>query len=885
MAVLALSTPNVSADIYVSPGGNDAWSGRHAAPNRARTDGPFRTLQRALDEVARIRSQGGARRGVTVLVRRGTYVLDAPLEMDARHSGQEGAPTVIAAYPGEKPVITGGVRLTGWKVEDGRWVLDIPEVRDGKWYFEQLFVNGKRRYRPRLPKNAYFEIAAQAEPSPEAAGKGYDRFVFREGDIRADWHNREDVDVLVFQSWTMARLRIGDVDMANRTVRFAKPTLSAVWYFAMNAGHRYIVENVREALTEPGEWYLDRRSGRLTYIPVPGERPDRAEVWAPRLEYLLDLKGDPDTGRWVDHIVLRGLTFEHTNWVTPPEGYQFPQAEVSIPAAIRATGVRNSRFEGCVVRRIGHYAISLGVGCQRNVIEGCEITDMAAGGVKLGMEWEETKPERVSGYNTVRDCLIAHGGRMHPAAVGVWIGRSPGNVIAHNEICDLYYTGISIGWVWGYAPVKQYPTTIEYNYIHDIGQGVLSDMGGTYSLGQNMGSVQRFNVFRDIESFSYGGWGIYFDEGTYGMLAENNLVYRCSSAGFHQHYGRENIVRNNIFAFNRDSQLMRTRAEDHLSFTIERNIVYWETGPLLASNWQGSNYRFQNNLYWRVGGGPIDFAGASFEQWQAKGQDQGSVIADPLFVAPKKGDFRLRPGSPAEKIGFVPFDYSRAGRIGKGIARPESVWQPRAYPYPKAQLTPRPIALDFEDVPVGALSPQGVTNEGGGGASIRVTDETAASGKHSLKFVDKPGLSANYLPLFELYPRYRQGVVTVSFALRVEKGTLMYHEWRDAASPYRSGPYLRVEPDGSVRTRDRKLLDLPHGVWVRFDVRCGLGKKANGKYDVTVRLPGRTAPLVFRDLPMNPAFDQLHWMLFVADADAEGVFYLDDITVTDRSRR
>jgi len=877
--------PTPAADVYVSPAGNDSWSGRLAAPNRDRTDGPVATVAAALTAARVLRGTRATGSCLTVLVRKGTYVLSEPLVIGPEDSGADGAPTIIAAYPGEKPLITGGVRLTGWRAEKGRWTLQIPEVRAGTWWFEQLFVGGKRRYRPRLPKGGYHLIEAEAAPSPAAQGRGFDRFQFADGDIRGDWHNRSDVDVLCFQSWTMARMRIAEVDETKRIVRFADPTLSTASFFGLPTGYRYIIENVREALSEPGEWYLDRKSGELTYIPMRGENPRRTEVWAPRLEHLVEFRGDPASRRWVQNVTLRGLTFSHANWVTPPGGYQSAQAEVPIGAAIRAVGARHCTLERCAVRHVGGYAVDFGAACQFDTIQDCEITDTGAGGVKLGETSGAADPELLSGWHTVSNSLIAHGGRMHPAGIGVWVGASPHNTVTHNEICDLYYTGISVGWSWGYAPTASHHNTIEYNHIHHIGQGVLSDMGATYTLGLAPGTVQRLNRFHDIESYGYGGWGIYFDEGTTGMVAENNVVYACKSAGFHQHYGRDNIVRNNVFAMNRESQLMRTRAEDHLSFTFERNIVLWDTGSLLASNWSGSNYRFRNNLYWRTGGRAFDFAGATLEEWQRRGQDAGSVVADPKFRNVAKADFRLRDALPAARVGFVPFDVSDAGRTGPRAGSVEPVDPCRAYPPPPPPEPPAPIVLDFESCSVGDRAPGAMTIEENERATIRVSDEAAAGGSKSLKFTDAPGQRANYNPHLFFTPGYADGALEARFALRVDKGVRMYHEWRDSASPYHVGPSVAVAPDGAMSASGRKLLDVPVGVWFRVEIRCAIGKAGSGKYDVIVRLPGRTAPLRFADIPCDPAFRHLDWFGFTADGTEAGVFFVDDLSLSPRRRK
>jgi hypothetical protein len=163
------------------------------------------------------------------------------------------------------------------------------------------------------------------------------------------------------------------------------------------------------------------------------------------------------------------------------------------------------------------------------------------------------------------------------------------------------------------------------------------------------------------------------------MTAENNIVYNTKTGGFHQHYGKENILRNNIFAFAKDQQVQRSRQEPHRSFTFEHNIVYWKSGPLLGSQWGDDKYLLDHNLYWRTDSKPIEFAGMPLEKWKAKGQDQHSVIADPLFENPEKGDFRAKTGSPASQIDFKPIDMSGVG--ASGLTRPADA--PPAFPISK----------------------------------------------------------------------------------------------------------------------------------------------------------------------------------------------------------
>jgi parallel beta-helix repeat protein len=191
-------------------------------------------------------------------------------------------------------------------------------------------------------------------------------------------------------------------------------------------------------------------------------------------------------------------------------------------------------------------------------------------------------------------------------------------------------------------------------------------MGGIYTLGTQPGTVIRNNRFHDIAAIKYGGWGIYFDEGTSNVVAENNVVYRTTHGGLHQHYGRDNVFRNNIIAFGRDAQVQRTRLESHQSFTFERNIVYWDKGELTVGDWSNRNVTFDHNVYWKPDGSKdLRIGNLPLDQWRTQGMDPHSVLADPKFVDAARGNFNLQSDSPALVAGFVPFDQSDVGPRGK----------------------------------------------------------------------------------------------------------------------------------------------------------------------------------------------------------------------------
>ena len=651
---------------YVATGGNDAWSGTRPDPNAKKTDGPLATPARARDAVRALKAAGQLVRPVTVYLRGGTYFLTEPLALTPEDSGAEAAPITWKAYRNEKPVLSGGVRVTGFKKgEGGRWTAPAPAgIVEGRWKFRQLFVNGRRANRTRLPKNGYYRVMSTPGMPKEQPSWNYpsDKFEFSPGEIRADWTNLGDVEIRVLHFWIDTHLLIKEVDEAARIVTFDRTSRARFVDDFSPQGARYFAENVREALEDPGQWYLDRQAGVVHYLPIPGEDMRKADVIAPRLPAILRLEGRPEEGKWVEHVAFEGLVFRYAEYDLPPDDSGSGQAADGVPGAVWARGARHVRIEGCEVSQCGTYGIQLADGCRRVAIVGNELADLGAGGVRLSGSTADGPESLRTGEAAISDNHIHDCGQIWLSAVGILLQHADRNLIAHNHVHNINYSGISVGWVWGYTPSVSRDNIIEFNHVHDIGKGLLSDMGGIYTLGVSPGTVIRNNVFHDIRSHGYGGWGIYTDEGSTDILIENNVVYRTKTGGFHQHYGKENIIRNNIFAFAGEGQLQRSRDnEDHLSFTFERNIVYWAEGPLLHSNWTNRRYRLDRNLYFNVAGRPINCAGRSFQAWQAEGQDRHSRVADPMFVSPPEGDYRLKKGSPALKLGFKTIDTSGVG--------------------------------------------------------------------------------------------------------------------------------------------------------------------------------------------------------------------------------
>jgi len=873
--------------LYVSPNGNDGWSGRLERPNSQKTDGPKASLAGARDAIRQLKSDGPLEAPVRVIVAAGTYTLTEPFTLNPQDSGTKKFPITYEATSGARPVFTGGRVITDFKMMEARfWQAHLPDVASGKWYFEQLFVNGRRAVRARTPNKFYHYMG----PTTEIPIEGKQGQFRRATQVRADalkplqnLDDRElrDVTLTAYHKWCITRRYLTAIDTsANMIVTIGEKLKS---YSGWPNNTRFHLENFRNAMDAPGEWFLER-SGTFYYIPLPGEYISKAHFVAPVIEKLVIFEGKPEEGKFVQHVRLKGLTFHHNQSLLPRTGYYPFQAAFVTEAAIMADGARNITIEDCEVGHVATYGVWFRRGCRDCKLQRSYIHDLGAGGVRIGEgRIRPDEPSRTS-HITVDNNIIRTGGRIYTSAVGVWIGQSGDNTVTHNDIGDFFYTGLSVGWRWGYSESLGKRNNLSYNHVHHIGWGVLSDMGGIYTLGPSEGTIVRNNIFHDVYSYSYGGWGLYTDEGSTGIVMENNLVYNTKTGSFHQHYGKENIIRNNILAFSKLYQVQATRVEEHLSFNFENNIVYYDTGVLLSGPWDRVKINIDNNCYWDASGNEVKPIGKSMADWQNQtGHDKNSIIADPLFVDAKNYDFRLKPNSPALKIGFKPFDYSKAGVYG------DSDWVKKAkeVTYPALVIAPDPppvsIRDNFENTTVGSQPATAEVHVERRGDSIAVTDETAAGGRHSLKIVDAPGLQHAYNPHYVYKPNHGTGTTRCSFDVRIEEGVQINHEWRDwRSSPYRVGPRFWINGT-KLQVAGKILLDLPVGKWVHFELAAALGNKDKGTWDLAVTIPGQSTRR-FKGLQNGSSkFEKLTWVGFTSNATQKTIFYLDNLELINQT--
>jgi hypothetical protein len=863
---LILLLPGFGGDILLSP------------------NGPIRTVIAARDAAR------SAPKPVRIIIAEGTYPITESLSLGPEDSQ--------VTWSGKNAVFTAGKLITGWtQMDGGLWKATLP---DKTWKFEQLWIDGRRATLARSPNKGFYHIteAVGADVFPDLTTEmNFHAFSIppEQFDVlkTLPQAERDDVLLTVTHAWAVGQCRIKALH--DETLAVQIKGRSRYPFVEFEPDQRFWMENFRAALDAPGEWFLDKTKGELFYYPLPSEDMTKATVIAPVAEKFIVAKG-------VSDLRFEGISFQHSQHLYPADGLHDGQAATTSDGSIEIEDSRGIHFENCEIAHTGLHGIWFKNGCADSTVKHCHLHDLGGGGVYVG-ETARPADARVNLNIVIDDCIIQHGGRLHPSACGVVFTHTQKCAVTHCDIGDFYYTGVSAGWNWGYGDTASRETLVENNHIHHLGWAYLSDMGGYYGLGTSPGTIVRGNHIHHIASHRYGGWGLYNDEGSADTLMENNLVHDTWNAGFHQHYGYFNTVRNNIFAFGKSAQIQASRNEARLRFRYINNIVIWESAsPLLdGGDWNWKHFEktergdpldslvFRSNLYWTTDGKMPTKLCQSFytwDEWRALGRDQDSQFSDPMFENVAQRDFRLKPGSPAVNLGFKPWDLTLAG-----VRKSDPSWQQIAakghhYPTWEADAKPWPAPLyqvdqNFERAALGSI---GIRNakyaQQNKGESIGVTDELGSpigvASQRCLKVQDAPGLKNSFDPVLDIYPQWQEsGTFHIIFDVMAQPDADWFFEMRNKADEFAAGPYLRWQKGALVANNadSQKLIDLKAGEWIRVEI---IAKTGASKYDVTItREDGSKNE--FKNIPCKSNWDSAHYLLFSGIGTAKAAYFIDNI--------
>lgn len=659
------------ADYFVATNGNDSWSGTLAAPNATNTNGPFATIAHTQTAVQTlVANANGRTTPITVQIEGGNYYQQA-LNFTSADSGTATLEVIWENYPNETPVISGGMVVTGWTNTTGNtYQTTLPA---GTVYFENLFYNGGRRLRPRVggstngPIGTYLRnvgpiyLAGSPPPSPPpnpncavyVTGSGwecFDRFTYHVGDVSSMWTNLNppyptgDIELVDFELWSVPKMRISSIDSVSHIVYLTGPTHQQAGVHGFIPNHRYMVENVKDLLTQPGQWFLDRSATpwTLTYLANTGEYPPTDTIIIPQSTQVL-------TATSLEYVTFQGLQFEHDNFTAASGGYVSTQQEPLMTAALGCYNCQYVTFNSDIISETAGTGIEFTTTdtsstTAYNTFENGALYDIGGLGIRVGHLPGSTDTDaNVPQFTTVENTLIEGISRVIPSSPGIVQGSGHDNTYTHNDIYDGYHSGIEVCLAPTCSPGNKnssgtFNNTASYNHVFDLYEGVTDDGGAIYFATGGSAFVATGNQILNnkihdtsdasiIDSDGYGGYGINLDGSTGLVTVENNLVYRVSAMGINMTHGpqlpnKANTVVNNIFAYARQGMIANGNpyltnvcpsGGPNLIFNSSSNLFYFD---LKSTNdfyvQYGCDYacgspltslhNWQSNLYWRTDG-------------------------------------------------------------------------------------------------------------------------------------------------------------------------------------------------------------------------------------------------------------------------------------------
>ena len=556
----------LAGEIWISPKGSDFNDGTRQSPKATLTSALRQAREWRRTEDNRI--QGG----ITIYMEGGTYAFHEPVFIRPEDSGTKESPTVIRSVGDEKVILSGGISINGWKKQGKVWVADVPAFNGRPLDFRQLWVNGKKAVRARDVED--FEkmnrICSVDEKNEilYVPAVSIHRLIDNKGNLKAKY-----AEMVLHQMWCVANLRIRSVEVQgdSAAIRFHQPEsriqFEHPWPRPMvtTNGHNsaFYLTNARELQDVPGEWYHDIDARKVYYYPREGEKMQEAEVIVPAVETLVRVEGTLD--RPACHIRFEKITFSYTTWMRPSEkghvplqagmyltdGYRIDpkmqrnylnhpldnQGWLGRPAAaVRVVAARQIDFERCRFEHLGSTGLDYEEAVQGGVIRGCLFRDIAGNGLLVGsfspaahethLPYDPADRREVCTQQQINNCYFTEIGNEDWGCLAIAAGYVGDVNIEHNEISEVPYSGISLGWGWTQTVNCMRNNRVHANLIHHYAKHMY-DVAGIYTLGSQPKSYVTENCVHSIYKPGYvhdpNHWFyLYTDEGSSFITVRDN---------------------------------------------------------------------------------------------------------------------------------------------------------------------------------------------------------------------------------------------------------------------------------------------------------------------------------------------------------------------------
>lgn len=553
-----------AVNLYVSPEGNDR--------NPGTLKKPFKTIEAARDEVRKL-VEKGLKKDVEINLRAGTYTLNEPLLFDSRDSGTEKKSITYQAYKDETVIISGGSKLPAkWEKHEGNiWKLDLPEVKAGKLWFRQLFMERegrvKRQTRARWPNLGKGMARTKGANNKERKYAIWQKFPVES--IKPS----DNAECQIFTSWVSSRARVTDGSEHN----FSTETVPGNPHGATIAkkNQNIFFEHVYGFIDIPGEWYLDKNSGHLYLMMEDGADPNEVTFYTDRLDKLLQVTGTVE--KPVVNMNFRKLRFRYSFWELPKIGFgdmwtgNYGTIEKGInwvrhvPLAIECEYFQNSGFEMCEVAHMGGSGIGFGRGVKNSRIVGCLVHDISAIGINIGWRTNASEDDgwvpydrvldkdvpkawggeaHIPGDNIITDNWVREPGQIYQGCAGIFLAFQRNFNISYNDVSTTPYGSI----VHQHYDGEREKCISSYNHVHYC-MRLLGDGGGIYTSVTDTGGHIHHNYVHDIMRFpgsiSWANVGIYLDDRGHNCLVENNSLYNIINHEIQLHRSNGHTIRNN----------------------------------------------------------------------------------------------------------------------------------------------------------------------------------------------------------------------------------------------------------------------------------------------------------------------------------------------------